>query len=116
MAALRYERAGAGDGAGEPVDLIEGVVEGEGGAGGGRYLEELHHRHGAVMSGSNGDAVPVEDGAEIVRMHALDHERDQARFVRRRADEAQSLDALERARCMSEQGVLVLMGRFEIER
>ena len=64
------------------------------------------------MSGADGDAVPVEDGTEIVGMHAFDHEGDQARFVGRGADEAQSLDVLERAGRMSEQGMLVFVGGF----
>src|ERR1700753_1523043 len=48
------------------------------GAGGGRHPEEFHHRHGAVMAGTYRDAVLVEDRAEIVRMHALHDEGNQA--------------------------------------
>jgi hypothetical protein len=44
----------------KPVDFLEGVVEGERGAGRGRQFEEVHDRHGAVMAGANGDAVLVE--------------------------------------------------------
>ena len=79
-------------------------------------FEELHHGHGTVVSGPNGDAVPVQNGAEIVRMHALDHERDQARLVRRRADDAQSLDRRERVRRVLEELLLVRVDGVAVER
>ncbi len=85
---LREERPGAPDAGGKPVDFLEGVVEGERGARGGRQLEEFHHRHGAVMAGADRDAVLVENGAEIVRMHPRDDEGHQARLIARRADDA----------------------------
>src|SRR5208283_6226325 len=81
------DRARARNRGGEPIDLLERVVERERGASGGGNFEELHHRHGAMVAGPNGDAVLVENGAEIVGMHALDHERDQARLLAGRADD-----------------------------
>src|ERR1700674_2468924 len=70
MAASGEQRACAFDAGAEPVDFIEGVVERERSAGRGGQLEEIHDRHGAMMAGTNCNPVFVEDGAQIMRMHA----------------------------------------------
>src|SRR6202050_3161699 len=63
--------AEAGD---QRVDSLFGVVESDRGARGGGYAEPLQHRLRAVMPGAHGDALAVEDGAHIVRVHAFQHE------------------------------------------
>ena len=47
----------------------------------------VHHRLGAVLSGTDGDAELVENHPHIVRMHALDVERHDGAFAGRRATE-----------------------------
>src|SRR5580698_7394380 len=116
MGSLGEERPGARDGRGEPVDLLEGVVEGERSVRGGRYLEEFHHRHGAVMAGADGDAILVEDRAEIVRMHALDDEGHQACLVAGGADDPEPLDPGQGGRRIVEQRVFVRARGAKIER
>src|ERR1700733_13482547 len=116
MGSLGEERPGARYGGGKPVDLLEGVIEGERGARGGRHLEEFHHGHGAVMAGADGDAALVEDGAEIVRMHARDHEGHQARFVARGADDREVLDLAQAGRRIVEQRMFVRARRGKVQR
>ena len=74
----------------ERVELLAGVEAGERGAGGGRDAEALHHRLRAVVPGAHGDALAVEDRADVVRVDALEHEGEHARLLARRADEAQA--------------------------
>ena len=50
------------------------AVTGEGRAGRGGHVEEVHDRHGAVVARADGHALRVEDGAQVVRMHALERE------------------------------------------
>src|SRR5918993_3118651 len=77
---------------GEAVNLLLRVVEGEGGAGRGRHFEVLHDGLRAVVAGADGDALAVEDGAHVVRMHLFDDEGEDARLVARVADDADALD------------------------
>ena len=56
-----------------------GVVERQRGSGGGGELKAVHHRLRAMMTGADRDALPVQDGADVVRMHAIDYEGKYAR-------------------------------------
>ena len=60
----------------------------------GGHAEEFHDRHGAMVPGTHGHAFGVENGAEIVRMNAVDGERDHRGLVRRGADDGEAGDAL----------------------
>src|SRR6266478_8496179 len=116
MAAVLSEYlARAFDAGGKPIDFLEGVVERERGAGGRRQLEEIHDRHGAVMPGPNGDAVLVENGPEVVRMHARDGEGNQTCLVAGRTHDAQIRDPGQYRRRMMEQGVLVALRGVAIQ-
>src|SRR5919106_1766461 len=50
----------------ERVDLAFGVVEGERGPRGGGNPEPVHHRHRAMVAGAHGDAVEVQERADVV--------------------------------------------------
>ena len=58
----------------ERIDFTESVVEGERGAGGGWYVEEVHDLLCAVVAGADCHTFPVEDGSRVVRMHTVQHE------------------------------------------
>ena len=53
-----------------------------------RDAEAVHHRLRAVLAGPDGDAFAVEDRADVVRVHAVDHERQDAGLAARLADHA----------------------------
>ena len=69
------------------IDLVRRVVEGEGRSDGGRDAEPLHHRLRAVVSRPYGDALVVEHRAHVVRVNALQHEREHAGLLPRGADQ-----------------------------
>src|SRR5450755_2683622 len=94
----------AGD---ERIDFADCVVEGERGAGGGGYVEEVHDRLRAVVASADGDALPVEQGTDIVRVNAFHDVGENAGFFLRRADEAQARDRGERVGAVGEQGTFV---------
>src|SRR5919205_1038206 len=91
----------------EGVHLFPGVVEGEGGAGRGRDAEVLHDGLRAVVAGADGDALLVEDGAHVVRVHLVDDEGQHARLLARGADDAHALDRRELLGRVTEQLLLV---------
>ena len=45
-----------------------------------------------MVAGPDGNALVVEHGAHVVRMHALDHERQHAGLLPRRADDAHAVE------------------------
>ncbi len=55
-------------------------------------VEELHHGLGTVMSGADGDALLVEDRADVVRVDVFDGERQHAALFRCRADDSYACD------------------------
>ena len=97
------------------VDFLERVVEGHGRTRGGGYLEEVHHRHGAMMAGADGDAFGVENRADVVRMDAVHDERDHSRLVWRSADDPQARNFLQPARRVHQQLVLVRSDAFDAD-
>src|SRR3546814_11310022 len=56
---------------GEHVDLPTGVVEAHRRPRRGRHAEPLHQRLRAVVADADGDALALDDGAEVVRMDAV---------------------------------------------
>ena len=60
------------------VDLLPGVVEGEGGARRGRDAEAVHHRLRAVMPRADRDPLVVEDRADVVGVDAVEDEGEDA--------------------------------------
>ena len=60
----------------QPVDLLGDGVEVEARARGRGDAEASHQRLGAVVAGADGDALPVEDLRDVVRMDPGDVERD----------------------------------------
>ena len=78
-----------------------GVVERERGSRGGRHAEPLHQRLGAMVTRADADAVAVQDRADVVRMHAVEHEGEDRRLLARRADEADAGTAAHAARSRS---------------
>jgi MFS family permease len=68
----------------QPVHVLAGVVHRERGTRRRRYTELAHQRLRAVMPGANADAPASEDLPDVVRMRALQSERDQRTPVGRR--------------------------------
>ena len=50
-------------------------------------MEALHHRLRAMVAGADRDAVGIQYRAHVVRVHALDLERQHGGFFRGRADD-----------------------------
>src|SRR5207247_8074370 len=46
-----------------------------------RHTKPFHDGLRAVMAGPDGDAVAIEDGADVMWMHALEHKRDRKSVV-----------------------------------
>ena len=67
----------------------------------------LHERHAAVVAGADGDAVRVEQRADVVRVPALEVERDDGDLLRRFAHDGESFDGLEAFGRRGEQDLLV---------
>src|SRR3546814_6449573 len=59
-------------------DLPTGVVEAHRRPRRGRHAEPLHQRLRAVVADADGDALAVDDGADVVRMDAVEREGDDA--------------------------------------
>src|SRR6266516_1987296 len=62
----------------QAVDVLGKRVEVEARAGRGGDAETRHQRLGAVVAGTNGDAFPVEDLRDVVRVDVLELEADDA--------------------------------------
>src|SRR5208282_6166362 len=58
------------------VNLLLGVVKGQGGSHRGGHAEALHHRLRAVMAGAHSDAFLIQYGADIMWMDSLQQEGD----------------------------------------
>jgi MFS family permease len=67
----------------EPLHVGRGVVHREGRPRGRRYAQLAHQRLRAVMPRSHADALAPEDLADVVRMRAVERERDERAPVRR---------------------------------
>ncbi len=67
------------------------------------------------MAGADGDSFPVEHGADVVRMHVAEEEREDARLLFGGADEAQPGDLAERLGRVGEQIVLVRRDRVQAQ-
>lgn len=64
----------AHDGIGEAIDFFDGVVEGDGEAGGGGDAETAMEWLGAMVAGAEADAFSSEDFREVVGVEATDGE------------------------------------------
>src|SRR5207245_10073267 len=73
---LLERRAEPSDGRKQPRDLVGRVEHREGRARGPDHAESTHERHRAVMAGPDGDTFRVEQGRHVVRVQAVDGERD----------------------------------------
>ena len=78
--------------AGQRINLCGGVIKGEGGARGGRDAEALHDRLRAMVPGSNGDPLGVEDGADVVGVDRVEQKREYARFLASGSDGTKARD------------------------
>ena len=66
------------EGCDEAVDFLLGVVEVETGAGRAGEAKFAHQRLIAVVTAAEGDAILVGESHDVVRMHPLEGEADQA--------------------------------------
>src|SRR5687767_12521238 len=99
------------DGGGEKIDLFLRIIKPEAGAGGAVHETELaQERHGAVMAAAHADAFGVEDGGEVVRVHAVDLEGDHAGAGRAGlgTDDAKAVDLAQLLDGVGGEHVLVL--------
>ena len=71
----------------ERVDVLAGVVHRQRGTRGGGHAKAIHDRLRAMMAGTDGNAFAIDDGADVVRVYAVEHERHDARLAARRADQ-----------------------------
>ena len=68
------------------VDIVRVVVQIKRSPAGGRHIEAAHEGLGAVVARAGGHAEAVENGADVVRMHPLQHERQDGGLVARCED------------------------------
>src|SRR5260221_12568906 len=81
----------------ERVQFLAGVVHREGRARRPRNLEAIHHRLRAVMAGPDRDTFLIEDRADVVGVHAVHDERQDAGLLARSPDEPHAADRLQHA-------------------
>ena len=74
----------------EGVDVIFGIVQGEGGSRRRGDLIEIHDRHCAVMTGPNGDTQLIKKRADIVGMNAVQGKGQDGTLVCRGSDDSKS--------------------------
>src|SRR5439155_16713681 len=99
---------------GEAIDLFRDGVEVEAGAVRRRDAELRHQRLAAVVPGTDGDAVHVEDLRDVVRMHAVEIERkDAGAPLRRWPVGGQARHLRQPFERVDEQLTLVLLDRVE---
>jgi len=55
----------------------------------------LHERHAAMVTGTNGNAVRIQQCADVMRVPAFDIEGDDGNLLGRLADDGQALNGLE---------------------
>jgi MFS family permease len=67
----------------EPLHVDRGVVHREGRSRGRAYAQLAHQRLRAVMAGSHADPLAPEDLADVVRVRAIERERDERAAIRR---------------------------------
>ena len=89
------------------VDLVASVVHRQRCARGRGHAEAIHDRLRAVMTGADGDALAIHDRPDVVRVHPVEHERQDAGLPPRRADQAQSVDRGERGGPVLQKALLV---------
>ena len=77
----------------QAVDVLEGVVNGQGSPHCARYSVAVHQRFGAVVSGAYGDPLAVQQRTDIRRMRSPEVEGKSARFFRRVPVDGQAFDA-----------------------
>src|SRR6266576_6564811 len=94
---------------GQRVHLVQGVVQVERGPGAGLDAERPVQWPGAVMPGPDGDAMLVEDLADVVWVHAVDLEGDRGPPVgrRRRSEDPHAIDRRQLGQGVAEQPLLV---------
>src|SRR5438270_10610038 len=69
-----------------------------------------------MMAGANGDSVLIENRSDVVWMNAFERERDDARFVRGRSDDAQTVDFLQTTRRVREEFLFVRADVLDADR
>ncbi len=67
----------------EFIDFIKRVIKVKTRPGSGRYAKTLVQGHGAMMAGSDGNALAVEELGHVVGMDPLKNKTDQPAFVLR---------------------------------
>src|SRR5262249_7483486 len=77
---------------GKAVNFIARIVHGERSAAGRSYAEAGKQRHHAMGAGTHGYAGAINDGRHIMRMGALEFERDNRAFILGRSENAQRID------------------------
>src|SRR3954468_2793682 len=98
----------------EPVDVLGQRIEVEARARRRGDPEARHQRLRAVVARANGDILPVEDLCDVVRMHVLQLEADDAgTAIGGRAEHTDALDFGESIHRLHDELVLVCLDRLE---
>src|SRR5262249_12650825 len=95
--------------AGEGIDLLVRVVEGQRGTGGGRDAEPVHQRLTAVMPRTNRNTLTIHDRADIVGMSAIHDKRQYSCLLLSRSREPQTGNGVQRARTVRQK--IAFVGR-----
>jgi hypothetical protein len=69
-----------------------------------------------MMTRADRDALAIDDRSDVVRVDAVEHERQDARLAARRSDEAETVDGGERLGSVLEQVLLVLANPRKADR
>src|SRR5271167_2408801 len=91
------------DAAHQSVNFLVSIIASQSGAGGGGDAEAVHQGLGAVMAGADGDSFLVEHGADVVRVDAVEHERDGPGALFGSADQANAGDSRQPLGCIREE-------------
>ena len=102
------------DSVGQFIDLFLCVIESERCASGCGHVKELHHRLRAMMAGTNGYSLLIEDRADIVRMYAFDRKRQNARLIGGRPDDPDFGNVRQTSRRIFKKRMFVFGCRVEI--
>ena len=98
------------------INFFSRVIKRERRAGRRRHVKELHHRLCTMMAGTDGDALLVEDRADVVRVNVLDRKRQNARFFAAVPMICDARDIGQTLGRIFEQVVFVRRGGFKIDR
>src|SRR4051794_36096183 len=100
---------------GERVEVLDRIVRGERRPHRRLVTEASKDRLGAVVTGADGDAFPVEHSTDLFRLLAVEDEGDHAGLLARRADELQAWNRSWTLEPIGQKIVLVPLHAFDAD-